>query len=275
MADPPVTSGPARIPEVGTPRNNAALRRTRGATSWGLPQTRDGPFRLDFCQASDAQSEPVNASPCVCCAARRRGVGALGVAHTPGHAPKRYAVNALIGLTLLMYFGATAGLGLFWVARQELPIFEPHYVFGYLTIVLVLMHVGVNARQLLKYARQSSPRAFLRPATGEWRAPIRLLGIVASLVVFGGICFGLGLRRSAMTIVTSERPSARVPPTSSLPPPTLLLPLPTPAAEQLVTSDKTEVSVAMFYHSSPSHPGRSPSTSLGDRSCSSRTLARE
>ena len=43
----------------------------------------------------------------------------------------------IVGLLLLFYFAATAGLGIFWVARQELPVFDWHYLFGYVTLVLV------------------------------------------------------------------------------------------------------------------------------------------
>lgn len=163
-----------------------------------------------------------------------------------GRAPKRYSINAVIGLLLLAYFGVTAGLGLFWVARQELPVFDPHYVFGYLTIALVAVHVTVNARQLLKYASKKSSRVAAPRESGERGKPLRLLGALGLLVAFGGVCFWVGKQRSSMTVVTSAGSAAQLPAPTA--PETSLLPLPTAAIEQMVTSGKAETSVATFYH---------------------------
>jgi hypothetical protein len=48
----------------------------------------------------------------------------------------------------------TAGLGIFWVANQELPVFDPHYLFGYLTLVLVVIHVVINWPVLVRFVRK-------------------------------------------------------------------------------------------------------------------------
>jgi len=36
----------------------------------------------------------------------------------------------ILGLGLFAYFAITTGLGIFWVARQELPVFDLHYLFA-------------------------------------------------------------------------------------------------------------------------------------------------
>lgn len=66
-----------------------------------------------------------------------------------------HTLNVLVGLLLLAYFAGTAGLGIFWVANQDLPIFDPHYLLGYLTLGLVAVHVLLNGPALLRFARRS------------------------------------------------------------------------------------------------------------------------
>ena len=56
----------------------------------------------------------------------------------------RRFVNVSTSLLLLLYFIATAGFGIFWVAKQELPAFDLHYLFGYITLLLVGIHVYLN-----------------------------------------------------------------------------------------------------------------------------------
>ncbi|WP_157269387.1 hypothetical protein, partial [Azohydromonas aeria] len=61
-----------------------------------------------------------------------------------GRAPPRRVLNAASSLLLLAYLAATAGLGLFWVARQQLPVFDWHYLFGYATLGLLALHLSLN-----------------------------------------------------------------------------------------------------------------------------------
>ena len=49
----------------------------------------------------------------------------------------RHAVNVWSSVLLLAYVLTTAGLGIFWVANQQLPVFDWHYLFGYGTVLLV------------------------------------------------------------------------------------------------------------------------------------------
>lgn len=61
-----------------------------------------------------------------------------------GRAPSRMALNIHISLLLLAYLLSTAGLGIFWVANQQLPVFDWHYLFGYATLLLVALHLVFN-----------------------------------------------------------------------------------------------------------------------------------
>jgi SagB-type dehydrogenase family enzyme len=119
-----------------------------------------------------------------------------------GRPVRRFALNAVVGVALLVYFAITAGLGVFWVANQELPVFDPHYLFGYLTVALVATHVVINAPLLARFVRKRSRalsadgRAF-RP-TVAWTA--RIGGIAA----FGVVCFWVGWSCGASEVTIHE-----------------------------------------------------------------------
>ena len=103
--------------------------------------------------------------PCSCCAAAR---------------PRGTAINSCSSVLLLAYVRATAGLGIFWVANQQLPVFDWHYLFGYGTVLLVTLHLVFNFPAVWRFfARRSErdreaapsnrppPRA--RPGAACWR----------------------------------------------------------------------------------------------------------
>jgi SagB-type dehydrogenase family enzyme len=98
-------------------------------------------------------------------------------------------LNAGSSLLLLAYLAVTAGLGIFWVANQHLPVFDWHYLFGYVLVALVLLHLAFNLRTLLAHLRWRAPPALAaarRPVLGR----VGLLG----LAVAGGLGYWLGLR---------------------------------------------------------------------------------
>ena len=61
-----------------------------------------------------------------------------------GRAPSRTAINIVSSVLLLAYVATTASLGIFWVANQQLPVFDWHYLFGYGTVLLVSLHLVFN-----------------------------------------------------------------------------------------------------------------------------------
>jgi SagB-type dehydrogenase family enzyme len=114
----------------------------------------------------------------------------------------RRALDIGVALLLLAYLGVTAGLGLFWVARMDLPVFDWHYLFGYALLVVAAAHVSLQLRGLLRFFRprsaqgsDPSPRR-ARP----WAQPGALTALagVSLLVALGAVLF----RRSGTRIVT-------------------------------------------------------------------------
>ena len=104
----------------------------------------------------------------------------------------RQSQNIVISLVLLSYFGITVGLGIFWVAKQELPVFDLHYLFGYATVALVLLHVTLSWRPLEQFLRRRSPAALVEKGGKTWRPSTRALGIAAFLLCYGALAFFIG-----------------------------------------------------------------------------------
>lgn len=110
--------------------------------------------------------------------------------------PSRPTVNAITSLLLLAYVLATAGLGIFWVANQQLPVFDWHYLFGYATVALVLLHLVFNLPTAWRWLRRPRPGVAAAPARRPLASALALLGAAAGL----GAAFWLGLRQGRTEI---------------------------------------------------------------------------
>lgn len=119
-----------------------------------------------------------------------------------GRPVRRFALNAVVGVLLLAYFAITAALGIFWVANQELPIFDPHYLFGYMTLALVIVHVWINAPLLARFVRKRS--AALSADGRAFRPSVRWAARGFAVIAFGGLCFWIGYSRGT-SVVRVER----------------------------------------------------------------------
>ncbi|WBS03690.1 SagB family peptide dehydrogenase [Pseudoduganella sp. SL102] len=110
----------------------------------------------------------------------------LGVALACGRRPSRHALNVQLSVLLMLYLLATAGLGIFWVANQQLPVFDWHYLFGYGTLALVALHLWFNLPVVWR-ALRSGGRA--TPRTAQPRRPMPARAAMAGLAV---VVFGAG-----------------------------------------------------------------------------------
>jgi len=123
----------------------------------------------------------------------------LAVLALRGRLPSRLALNVWSSLLLLVYVLGTAGLGIFWVANQHLPVFDWHYLFGYATVLLLVLHLAFNFRVIWQHlARRRSPAqreisAHAAPAGLGRRPALGALGLLGATALAGG-AFLLGLR---------------------------------------------------------------------------------
>ena len=108
-----------------------------------------------------------------------------------GALPSRRVLNAAFSALLLVYVLVTAGLGIFWVANQHLPVFDWHYVFGYVMLALLAVHLGFNLRSMWTALRRPAPRQ--AAAAGGRRSLVGAFGVFG-IALAGGVGYFIGLR---------------------------------------------------------------------------------
>jgi len=132
----------------------------------------------------------------------------LGVQSLRGRVPPRQSLNVWSSLLLLAYVMATAGLGIFWVANQQLPVFDWHYLFGYGTVLLVTLHLVFNLPVAWRYLARRRGIG----ATGETGAVPRrhALAALGGLLAFGA-AFALGMRHGRTELRIDAAPPGTPP----------------------------------------------------------------
>jgi SagB-type dehydrogenase family enzyme len=112
-----------------------------------------------------------------------------------GRAASRHALNIAFSLVLLAYVATTAGLGIFWVANQQLPVFDWHYLFGYATVLLLLLHLWFNWHVVWRFLVR--PRAVTLPPAGTAAAAVQRRGALglAGALLASATAYWLGLRQ--------------------------------------------------------------------------------
>jgi len=109
-----------------------------------------------------------------------------------GRLPQRFALNVQTSLLLVAYLLGTAGLGIFWVANQQLPVFDWHYLFGYATLLLVTIHLVFNLPTVVRWFRRGAQK----PAQPDRRAGAVAVGKAALVLGVLTLAFYLGTRQS-------------------------------------------------------------------------------
>jgi SagB-type dehydrogenase family enzyme len=116
-----------------------------------------------------------------------------------GRSPSRLALNIEFSLLLLGYSVATVSLGIFWVANQQLPPFDWHYLAGYCTAGLIGVHLAFNLRVVLAHFRRAGGQR-ARPKPARRKGNLWLLG--SGLIAV--IAFYLGMRAGGTKFVVSS-----------------------------------------------------------------------
>jgi SagB-type dehydrogenase family enzyme len=131
-------------------------------------------------------------------------IAGLAVATWRRRAPQRLGLNVLFSVLLLAYLLTTAGLGIFWVANQHLPVFDWHYLFGYVTLLLVVVHLAFNFRVVWRYFTQPRMKTVLDAVPNTGRRSTAGWLTAAGLAGAAGLGYGLGLRhgRTELTVAS-------------------------------------------------------------------------
>jgi SagB-type dehydrogenase family enzyme len=123
------------------------------------------------------------------------------------------ALNVHSSLLLLGYVAVTAGLGIFWVANQQLPVFDLHYLFGYATVVTLVIHLAFNLRLVVRHFRPRSAAqraAAARPAPRARVTATRVGGwAVAGVALLGAFLLGARHGKTEVSVAWPTGPGAR------------------------------------------------------------------
>jgi SagB-type dehydrogenase family enzyme len=144
-----------------------------------------------------------------------------------GRALPRRDVTVIAAVLLLVYVTITGALGVFWVARMDLPAFDWHYLFGYAVMLLVAVHVALEAKVVLAALRRASPRL-----------PLIALALVVATGIAGGV-FLLVRPAEPASVITAA--SAPLEATSA------------PAADIVIERGGRQLSVADYLHEQSSY----------------------
>lgn len=100
----------------------------------------------------------------------------------------RRDINMISAIYLIFYIFTTAGLGLFWVARMDLPAFDLHYLFGYCLLFLVCIHLWFQLPLVNFWLKKNSPSTLVDETHTQWKPVVKniFLGII-SVIIFSAL----------------------------------------------------------------------------------------
>lgn len=94
----------------------------------------------------------------------------------------RRDINMISAIYLLFYLFTTAGLGLFWVARMDLPAFDLHYLFGYCLLFLVSIHLWFQLPLINHWLKKSSPAILVDETYSRWKPLVKNIFLVVIFI---------------------------------------------------------------------------------------------
>jgi SagB-type dehydrogenase family enzyme len=134
-------------------------------------------------------------------------VGWLALLGLRQRMPTRVALNVWFSLLLLVYLLTTAGLGVFWVANQHLPVFDWHYLFGYATVLLLLVHLVFNFRIVWRHLTRGRQAGSALPDAARRGAAVWVAA--AGMGAVGLLGYALGLRHGRTELTVAASPGAQ------------------------------------------------------------------
>ncbi|VVC75381.1 hypothetical protein AQUSIP_06710 [Aquicella siphonis] len=116
-------------------------------------------------------------------------------------------INMISAIYLIFYVLITAGLGLFWVARMDLPAFDLHYLFGYCLLFLVGVHLWFQLPLVLAWLRKNSPSILVDETHSQWKPLVRNIFLfIVTAIIFSAITIIIYefLSPATITIIESK-----------------------------------------------------------------------
>ena len=166
----------------------------------------------------------------------------LGVHLAIRSIPNRSTATTAFSLVVLVYFLTVVGTGIFWVATQDLPIFDWHYLPGYLLLTVTLVHVALHWRNVVSLLKKGTPKALIEPDRGQFHLGIRIAGYGLLAITAVIVVFSIGVRQGShhITIISGE--FNRGPLAKPLIPPSF------------VDTDGERTTLAEYFHKISSYP---------------------
>jgi SagB-type dehydrogenase family enzyme len=171
-------------------------------------------------------------------------LSARALGHRP---PQRLAITIGLSVLTLVYFLGVVGTGIFWVAAQELPVFDWHYLTGYLLLALTATHVVLHWRNIAAFLRRQSPPALLEADGRRFAAWPRRLAQTVAIGAGLTLVFLLGVRQGSrhLTLLQRTDPAAATSFGRGA-----LVPV------QMVEAAGAKLPLAHLYHQGSSYPAR-------------------
>jgi SagB-type dehydrogenase family enzyme len=183
-----------------------------------------------------------------------------------GRRPTKFGFKVSFSLLLLLYFLAVVGTGIFWVAAQELPVFDWHYLPGYILLLLTLAHVAMHWRSVSALLRHGAPRAWMQGHGTQWKGWVKVTGYGTLALCAGLVVFQAGRQSGARSIrfeaipAAPEAEGAASSPSKAPEVPASEIPPVIPARR--VTEGGASTTLAELYHGGSSYPAKGKLTGL-------------
>jgi SagB-type dehydrogenase family enzyme len=163
----------------------------------------------------------------------------------------RFTINNVVSLILLFYFLLVTGTGIFWVAVQELPVFDWHYLPGYILLILGLLHVALHWKTVAVFLRQKSPGALKTKSGNEFKGWIPIAGYALLFLLTGSTVFvgGMKYASGSITIVSVAQENILNKDILNVKEQAL--------SPTLIKENGKTISVSEFYHLGSSYPAQS------------------
>ncbi|HDY87606.1 MAG TPA: SagB/ThcOx family dehydrogenase [bacterium] len=169
-----------------------------------------------------------------------------------GQPLKKRSLNLWFSLLLLIYFLGTAGLGIFWVAQHELPVFDLHYLFGYITLALVVTHIAFNFKSLIAFFTRNPLRQNSAQEKTASKYQAKVFFIVIGLVIYGSLIFFIGRNYGTKNIhITMAKQSDIVSQSGDTAP--ISQDIVTSMQHQIIKDAGRELKLAEYYHKQTKH----------------------